>query len=122
MRKQGGPIFCRATEDGEDAVTELGGVIGARASGTGMVAWPCDAQRLQRRCVHGFSRGISFRTANADHQVEAYDPVREDVWDLWERCQGLTPRGRATDFSNRYEEYIAAAVGMGSKLFRFSTA
>lgn len=69
-----------------------------------------------------FPKGFLFGTANADHQVEAHDPEREDVWDLWERCQGLTPRGRATDFANRYEEDIAAAAGMGCKLFRFSTA
>jgi beta-glucosidase/6-phospho-beta-glucosidase/beta-galactosidase len=69
-----------------------------------------------------FPKGFLFGTANADHQVEAHDPLREDVWDLWERCQGLTPRGRATDFSNRYTEDIAAAAAMGCKLFRFSTA
>ena len=69
-----------------------------------------------------FPPGFLFGTANADHQVEAHDPEREDVWDLWERCQGLTPRGRGTDFWNRYEEDIAAAAGMGCKLFRFSIA
>ncbi len=69
-----------------------------------------------------FPKGFLFGTANADHQVEAHDPACEDVWDLWERCQGLTPRGRATDFWNRYEEDIAAAAAMGCKLFRFSTA
>ena len=69
-----------------------------------------------------FPPGFLFGTANADHQVEAHDPKREDVWDLWERCQGLTPRGRGTDFWNRYEEDIAAAAGMGCKLFRFSIA
>ncbi len=69
-----------------------------------------------------FPRGFLFGTANADHQVEAHDPSREDVWDVWERCQGLTPRGRATDFANRYEEDIAAAAGIGCKLFRFSVA
>lgn len=69
-----------------------------------------------------FPPGFLFGTANADHQVEAYDPEREDVWDLWERHQGLTPRGRATDFWNRYEEDIACAAGMGCKLFRFSIA
>lgn len=69
-----------------------------------------------------FPKGFLFGTANADHQVEAHDPAREDVWDVWERCQGLTPRGRATDFANRYEEDIAAAAGLGCKLFRFSTA
>jgi beta-glucosidase/6-phospho-beta-glucosidase/beta-galactosidase/ABC-type amino acid transport substrate-binding protein len=69
-----------------------------------------------------FPRNFLFGTANADHQVEAHDPAREDVWDLWERCQGLTPRGRGTDFWNRYEEDVAAAAGMGCKLFRFSIA
>ena len=69
-----------------------------------------------------FPPDFLFGTANADHQVEAHDPAREDVWDLWERCQGLTPRGRGTDFWNRYEEDIAAAAGMGCKLFRFSIA
>lgn len=69
-----------------------------------------------------FPPDFLFGTANADHQVEAHDPAREDVWDLWERCQGLTPRGRGTDFWNRYVEDIAAAAGMGCKLFRFSIA
>lgn len=69
-----------------------------------------------------FPEGFLFGTANADHQVEAHDPAREDVWDVWERCQGLIPRGKATDFANRYEEDIAAAAGIGCKLFRFSTA
>ena len=70
----------------------------------------------------GFPEGFLFGTANADHQVEAHDPAREDVWDVWERTQGLTPRGRATDFWNRYEEDIANAAAMGCKLFRFSVA
>jgi beta-glucosidase/6-phospho-beta-glucosidase/beta-galactosidase/ABC-type amino acid transport substrate-binding protein len=69
-----------------------------------------------------FPDGFLFGTANADHQVEAYDPACEDVWDLWERSQGLTERGQGTDFWNRYEEDIAAAAAMGCKLFRFSTA
>lgn len=69
-----------------------------------------------------FPQNFLFGTANADHQVEAHDPAREDVWDLWERYQGLAPRGQATDFWNRYEEDIAAAAAMGCKLFRFSTA
>jgi len=69
-----------------------------------------------------FPKGFLFGTANADHQVEAHDPGCEDSWDLWERCQGLTRRGRGTDFWNRYEEDIAAAAALGCKLFRFSTA
>ena len=70
----------------------------------------------------GFPPGFLFGTANADHQVEAYDPAREDVWDAWERCQGLTPRGRGTDFEDRYEEDIRAAADMGCRLFRFSVS
>lgn len=69
-----------------------------------------------------FPDGFLFGTANADHQVEAHDPMREDVWDVWERCQGLTGRGKATDFWNRYREDIAAAAGIGCRVFRFSTA
>jgi len=69
-----------------------------------------------------FPPDFLFGTANADHQVEAYDPAREDVWDLWERHQGLTPRGQGTDFWHRYEEYIGAAAAAGCKLFRFSIA
>jgi len=69
-----------------------------------------------------FPKNFLFGTANADHQTEAYDPEHEDIWDLWERDQGLKPRGKATDFWNRYEEDIAAAAGLGCKLFRFSIA
>jgi len=69
-----------------------------------------------------FPKDFLFGTANADHQTEAHDPLCEDVWDLWERCQGLTPRGKATDFWNRYEEDIASAAKLGCKLFRFSVA
>jgi len=69
-----------------------------------------------------FSRDFIFGTANADHQVEAYDSDCEDVWDAWERCQDLTLRERATDFWNRYPEDVKAAADMGCKLFRFSVA
>lgn len=69
-----------------------------------------------------FPKDFLFGTANADHQVEAHDPLREDIWDLWEKCQGLTPRGRATDFWNRYEEDIVSAAALGCRLFRFSIA
>ncbi|WP_353568566.1 family 1 glycosylhydrolase [Haloferula sargassicola] len=69
-----------------------------------------------------FPDDFLFGTANADHQVEAHDPRREDVWDMWERSQDLTPRGRATDFENRYREDIAKAAAMGCRLFRFSIA
>ena len=63
-----------------------------------------------------------FGVANADHQVEAYDPEREDVWDLWERSQNLTPRKRAVDFWNRYPEDIDRAAALGCKIFRFSVS
>ncbi len=63
-----------------------------------------------------------FGVATADHQCEAYDPAREDVWDVWERVRGLTPRGRATDFWSRYGEDIALAQRLGCRAFRFSIA
>ncbi|MDQ8189960.1 family 1 glycosylhydrolase [Roseibacillus persicicus] len=69
-----------------------------------------------------FPPNFLFGVANADHQVEAHDPEREDVWDLWERSQNLTPRKRAVDFWNRYPEDIDHAAEMGCKLFRFSIA
>ena len=69
-----------------------------------------------------FPKNFLFGTANADHQVEAHNPEREDVWDLWERTQGLTQRGKATDFENRFEEDIASAADLGCKLFRLSIA
>jgi beta-glucosidase/6-phospho-beta-glucosidase/beta-galactosidase/ABC-type amino acid transport substrate-binding protein len=69
-----------------------------------------------------FPKNFLFGTANADHQTEAYQQDTEDIWDLWERTQGLTPRGKATDFWNRYEEDITSAAAIGCKIFRFSTA
>ncbi|HEY0068872.1 MAG TPA: family 1 glycosylhydrolase, partial [Chloroflexia bacterium] len=63
-----------------------------------------------------------FGVANADHQVEAYEPQYEDIRDVWDRRKKLTERGRATDFWNRYEEDIELARGLGSKAFRFSIA
>lgn len=65
---------------------------------------------------------LVFGVGTADHQCEAHDPAREDVWDQWEREQGLTPRGRATDFWNRFQEDIDLARGLGCGLFRFSVA
>ena len=69
-----------------------------------------------------FPENFLFGVANADHQVEAYDPEREDVWDLWERSQNLTPRKKAVDFWNRYPEDIDRAADLGCKVFRFSIA
>ena len=53
-----------------------------------------------------------FGVATADHQCEAYDG-RDDIRDVWERVRGLVPRGRATDFWNRYREDVdLAKVGL----------
>ncbi|HYK53995.1 MAG TPA: family 1 glycosylhydrolase, partial [Candidatus Eremiobacteraceae bacterium] len=60
-----------------------------------------------------------FGVATADHQCEAYDG-RDDIRDVWERVRGLVPRGRATDFWNRYREDIDLAKGLGCTIFRMS--
>ncbi len=67
-----------------------------------------------------FPTEFLFGTANADHQVEAYDPAHEDVWDAWEESQNLTRRERGTDFWHRYPEDVKAAADLGCKVFRFS--
>jgi beta-glucosidase/6-phospho-beta-glucosidase/beta-galactosidase/ABC-type amino acid transport substrate-binding protein len=63
-----------------------------------------------------------FAVATADHQVEAYDPLVEDIRDVWERRLQQTPRGQATDFWNRYPEDIGLARELGCTAFRFSIA
>ncbi|MDJ0734222.1 MAG: family 1 glycosylhydrolase [Nostocaceae cyanobacterium] len=63
-----------------------------------------------------------FGVATADHQVEAYEAKFEDIRDVWETRPDLTPRGKATDFWNRYPEDIALAKSMGCKMFRISIA
>lgn len=63
-----------------------------------------------------------FGVATADHQCEAYDPRYEDIRDVWERRRVLTPRGRATDFWNRYPEDVGLARSLGCSAFRFSIA
>ena len=60
------------------------------------------------RDLRPFPDSFIFGVANADHQVEAYDPELEDIRDVWERTRGLEVRGRATDFWNRYEEPAAS--------------
>ena len=60
-----------------------------------------------------------FGVATADHQCEAYDG-RDDIRDVWERVRGLTPRGKATDFWNRYREDVDLAKGLGCRAFRLS--
>jgi beta-glucosidase/6-phospho-beta-glucosidase/beta-galactosidase/ABC-type amino acid transport substrate-binding protein len=60
-----------------------------------------------------------FGVATADHQCEAYDG-HDDIRDVWERVRGLVPRGKATDFWNRYREDIQLARGLGCSVFRLS--
>jgi beta-glucosidase/6-phospho-beta-glucosidase/beta-galactosidase/ABC-type amino acid transport substrate-binding protein len=62
---------------------------------------------------------LRFGVATADHQCEAYDG-RDDIRDVWERASRLTPRGRATDFWNRYREDVDLAKGLGCTAFRLS--
>jgi beta-glucosidase/6-phospho-beta-glucosidase/beta-galactosidase len=63
---------------------------------------------------------LLFGVATSDHQAEAYEPNYADFRDQWEQHQGQTPRGRATDFWNRYPEDIGLARDLGCKIFRFS--
>lgn len=60
-----------------------------------------------------------FGVATADHQCEAYNG-QDDIRDVWERVRGLTARGRATDFWNRYREDVDLAKGLGCRAFRLS--
>lgn len=64
-------------------------------------------------------RSIRFGVATADHQCEAYNG-QDDIRDVWERVRGVTPRGRATDFWNRYREDVDLAKGLGCTAFRLS--
>ncbi len=64
-------------------------------------------------------RDFRFGVATADHQCEAYNG-HDDIRDVWERVRGLTPRGTATDFWNRYREDVDLAKGLGCRAFRFS--
>jgi beta-glucosidase/6-phospho-beta-glucosidase/beta-galactosidase/ABC-type amino acid transport substrate-binding protein len=65
---------------------------------------------------------LLFGVATSDHQFESFDPERPDYRDVWEQQQKQTPRGKATDFWNRYPEDIQLARELGCKLFRFSVA
>jgi beta-glucosidase/6-phospho-beta-glucosidase/beta-galactosidase/ABC-type amino acid transport substrate-binding protein len=60
-----------------------------------------------------------FGVATADHQCEAYEG-KDDIRDVWERVRGLVPRGRATDFWNRYTEDVGLAQQLGCTAFRLS--
>ncbi|MGZ3510455.1 MAG: family 1 glycosylhydrolase, partial [Vulcanimicrobiaceae bacterium] len=64
-------------------------------------------------------RSLRFGVATADHQCEAHDG-HDDIRDVWERVRGLTPRGSATDFWNRYREDVDLAKGLGCRAFRLS--
>ena len=79
------------------------------------------ARRTARRDPR-FPEDFVFGVATSDHQCEAYDPEREDIRDLWEKATGRTPRGRATDFWNRYPEDVRLARDLGCKAFRFSVS
>jgi beta-glucosidase/6-phospho-beta-glucosidase/beta-galactosidase/ABC-type amino acid transport substrate-binding protein len=65
------------------------------------------------------AQSLRFGVATADHQCEAYDG-HDDIRDVWERVRGLVPRGRATDFWNRYAEDVELARGLGCTIFRLS--
>ena len=65
------------------------------------------------------ARSLGFGVATADHQCEAYDG-HDDIRDVWERVRGLVPRGKATDFWNRYHEDVELARGLGCTFFRLS--
>jgi beta-glucosidase/6-phospho-beta-glucosidase/beta-galactosidase len=60
-----------------------------------------------------------FGVATADHQCEAYNG-HDDIRDVWARVRGVVPRGRATDFWNRYREDADLAKGLGCRIFRIS--
>ncbi len=66
-----------------------------------------------------FPPHFRFGVATADHQCEAYDG-RDDIRDVWERVRGITPRGKATDFWNRYREDVDLARSLGCTAFRLS--
>ncbi len=78
--------------------------------------------RLVPRRDRRFPEDFIFGVATSDHQCEAYDPAREDIRDIWERATGRTPRGRATDFWNRYPEDVELARQLGCTAFRFSVS
>jgi beta-glucosidase/6-phospho-beta-glucosidase/beta-galactosidase/ABC-type amino acid transport substrate-binding protein len=72
-----------------------------------------------RRMGRPVPQKLKFGVATADHQCEAYDG-HDDIRDVWERVRGLVPRGKATDFWNRYREDIELARGLGCSVFRLS--
>lgn len=71
------------------------------------------------RALPPLPESFVFGVATADHQCEAY-AGQDDERDVWERERTITPRGRATDFWNRYAEDVALARSLGCKIFRIS--
>jgi beta-glucosidase/6-phospho-beta-glucosidase/beta-galactosidase/ABC-type amino acid transport substrate-binding protein len=69
-----------------------------------------------------FPANFFFGVDTSDHQCEAYREDLPDVWDVWETQQGLTRRGRATDFEAHFPEDIERARLLGCRAFRFSIA
>jgi beta-glucosidase/6-phospho-beta-glucosidase/beta-galactosidase/ABC-type amino acid transport substrate-binding protein len=65
------------------------------------------------------AQNLRFGVATADHQCEAY-AGHDEIRDVWERVRGIVPRGKATDFWNRYREDVELARGLGCSLFRLS--
>lgn len=65
------------------------------------------------------ARGLRFGVATADHQCESYEG-HDEIRDVWERVRAIVPRGKATDFWNRYREDIELARGLGCTVFRLS--
>jgi beta-glucosidase/6-phospho-beta-glucosidase/beta-galactosidase/ABC-type amino acid transport substrate-binding protein len=65
---------------------------------------------------------FKFGVATADHQCEAFNPNVPDVRDVFDLEGGLTLRGMATDFRNRYREDVELARKLGCRIFRISLA
>src|SRR5579871_6839369 len=65
------------------------------------------------------TQSLRFGVATADHQCEAYDG-HDDIRDVWERVRAIVPRGKATDFWNRYREDVELARQLGCTMFRLS--
>jgi beta-glucosidase/6-phospho-beta-glucosidase/beta-galactosidase/ABC-type amino acid transport substrate-binding protein len=69
-----------------------------------------------------FPDSFLFGVGTSDSQCEAYVPQFEDIRDRWYAQNRMTPRGKATDFWNRFPGDIALAKGLGCGIFRFSVA
>lgn len=83
-----------------------------------MLRWPLGA--TAGAVIPQFPASFRFGVATADHQCEAHIPGQDDIRDRWEAVRGLTARGKATDFWNRYSEDIETARQLGCRAFRLS--